>query len=388
MKKPIVVYIAGERQHAGKTVTSLGIISALCKLIDPKDIGYFKPVGQELVQLPTGEHIDKDVRIVKEFTDLDMPDLAMLSPVCVGSGVTREFISSENPQQKTAEYEQSIHKTMDYLSNKKLIIAEGTGHPGVGSVIGLSNARVANLLGAKILYLVGGGIGKPLDELEVDLTYFSHKNSKVNGILFNKVLPKKVEMMQKVLNEPFLNRFFPEWDPALQIFGYMPHVPYLNNPSMQLISQYFNVARRFNTENEDLWQMTCHNVRVMSLGWKFFMAERSLSPRDIAVIGAASHNRLNRIIEFSEALENDSLGGIILTCSDKRIPDPESVEMITASGIPALAVPDEAGAVDQILYKCFSNTKLQVYDQKKHEQIVDLFEEHFDAEKFVRSIGL
>ena len=57
MSKPVVVFIAGERQHAGKTVTSLGIISALCNHIDPADIGYFKPVGQELVTLPNGERI-------------------------------------------------------------------------------------------------------------------------------------------------------------------------------------------------------------------------------------------------------------------------------------------------------------------------------------------
>ena len=55
MKKPPVVFIAGERQHAGKTVTSLGVISAICKHIDPADIGYFKPVGQEMITLPNGE---------------------------------------------------------------------------------------------------------------------------------------------------------------------------------------------------------------------------------------------------------------------------------------------------------------------------------------------
>ena len=90
MSKPAVVFIAGERQHAGKTVTSLGLISALSNHIDPKDIGYFKPVGQEMITLPNGQRIDKDVRVVQEFTDLDMPDLGILSPVRVVSGITRD----------------------------------------------------------------------------------------------------------------------------------------------------------------------------------------------------------------------------------------------------------------------------------------------------------
>ncbi len=149
MKKPPVVFIAGERQHAGKTVTSLGLISALCNHIDPADIGYFKPVGQEMVTLPNGERIDKDVRIVQEFTGLDMPDLSILSPVRVVSGVTREYIASTNPRERTAGFEKAVQKTLEHLSDKKLIIAEGTGHPGVGSVIGMSNARVANMLDAR-----------------------------------------------------------------------------------------------------------------------------------------------------------------------------------------------------------------------------------------------
>lgn len=388
MSKPIVVYIAGERQHAGKTVTSLGLISALCKLIDPCDIGYFKPVGQEMVQLPSGERIDKDVRIVQEFTDLKMPDLSILSPVRVGGGVTRDYLSCAHPSKRTDAYELAISVTMQHLADKKLIIAEGTGHPGVGSVVGLSNARVSNLLNAKILYLVGGGIGKPLDELEVDLSYFSHKKSQVAGVLFNKVLPSKTDMMKATLPERVINRIFPEWDPALCVFGYMPQVKYLNNPSMQLISKRFKETRSFNEANEAHWQKPCRKVNVVSQGSETFVAADHLKPRDIAVVGAGSHRRLKRILDLNRSFTDSHLGGIILTCAGDQMPDEKARAMIIESKIPALAVPDDAGAVDQALYKCFSNTKLQLYDQQKHQQIEKLFSEHFDAERFIRTIGL
>lgn len=388
MKKPIVVFIAGERQHAGKTVTSLGLISALSKLVDPKDIGYFKPVGQEMVWLPTGERIDKDVRIVQEFTELDMPDLSKLSPVRVMDGVTRDYIECTNPKQRTAAYELAIQQSMDHLADKKLIIAEGTGHPGVGSVVGLSNARVANLLNAKILYLVGGGIGKPLDELEVDLSYFAHKKSNVAGILFNKVIPKKIEMMQEVLDESAIRRMFPEWDPALQIFGYMPQVKYLNNPSMQLISDPFKEKRAFNEHNNLMWQQPCRQVKMITQGSESFIAHEHLRARDIAVLGAGSHRRLKRIIEFNASLGNEGLGGIILSCSNEHMPCEKAVAMIEASGIPTLAVPEDAGTIDQHVYKSFKNAKLQLYDQQKHAQIKNLFANHFDAERFIQTIGL
>ena len=37
--KPKIIYIAGFRQHAGKTTTSLGMIHSLSRIFDPDDIG-------------------------------------------------------------------------------------------------------------------------------------------------------------------------------------------------------------------------------------------------------------------------------------------------------------------------------------------------------------
>lgn len=389
MQKPPVVFIAGERQHAGKTVTSLGIISAISKIIDPQDIGYFKPVGQEMVTLATGERIDKDVRIIKEFTGLNMPDMGMLSPVRVVSGVTRDYIKSDNPRAITAEFEKAIHNTMASLSDKKLIIAEGTGHPGVGSVVGLSNARVANMLKAKILYLVGGGIGRTLDELEVDLSYFSHHHSRVAGILFNKVLPDKLDMMADVLTEEALDRIFPEWEPSLKVFGYMPQVKYLNNPSMQLISSSFKGHRPIRGGRcAGAWHKACRKVKIISQDYEVFDPDRSLRPRDIAVLSAGSHRRLKNIIEFNNRLPDEKLGGVILTCANHSMPDEASANLLAESCLPAIAVQQDTADTDATLYKCFSNTKLQLYDRSKYQSIINLFAEHFDAERFIQAFGL
>ena len=388
MKRPPIVFIAGERQHAGKTVTSLGIISALTNHIDPKDIGYFKPVGQEMITLQSGEKIDKDVRIIKEFTGLDMPDMGMLSPVRIVSGVTRDYITGTQQREITARFEQTVHQTLDMLSDKKLIIAEGTGHPGVGSVVGMANSRVANLLDAKILYLVGGGVGRTIDELEVDLSYFSHHHSRVAGVLFNKVLPDKVDMMKEVLTEKALDRIFPEWDPALKIFGYMPQVKYLNNPSMHLISHSFKEHRTLKGgRSGTAWHQPCRKVKIISQDYDYF-DPAILKPRDIAVIGAGSHRRVKKIIEYNNSLPNDKLGGLILTCANNDSPNAETVALVADSCIPTIAVLKDTADTDATLYKCFSNTKLQLYDHMKHKLIVDFFAEHFDTERFIQTFGL
>ena len=384
MKKPPVIFLAGERQHAGKTTTSLGIISALCEHMDPADIGYFKPVGQEMVTLPNGERIDKDVLVIHQFTDLEMPDIGMLSSVRVVSGVTRNFIQSADRSEITREFEASIHRSLEALSHKKIILAEGTGHPGVGSVVGLSNARVANLLGARILYLVGGGIGRTLDELEVDLSYFAHNGSQVGGILFNKVLPNKLDQMASVLTEEAIQRIFSQWVPPLNVFGYMPQVEYLNNPSMELISASFPSMKPLNQALQRAsGQRPCRKVKIISQDYEEFNPAIRLKARDIAVIAAGTHRRLQRILDYSDSLNDDSIGGIILTCASEDYPDARTLEILAHTDVPAIAVEKDTADTDQVLYRCFRNTKLQLYDQQKHQMIVDLFKTHFDAERFI-----
>ena len=386
MKYPPVVFIAGERQHAGKTTTSLGVISALCQYIDPSDIGYFKPVGQEMVTLSNGERIDKDVLVIKEFTDLDIQTPETLSPVRVVSGVTRNYIQSNNREIISKRFENAITKSFNSLSKKKLIIAEGTGHPGVGSVVGLSNARVANLLNARILYLVGGGIGRTLDELEVDLSYFEHHKSQVGGVLFNKVIPSKLEQMSSVLTEEAIRRIFCSWNPPLNVFGYMPQVDYLNNPSMELISLSFPSMKPLNGAlNSESGKKPCRKVKIISQDYEEFNPYQRLRGRDIAVIAAGTHRRLKQILEYSDSLNDDSIGGIILTCASDDYPDSQTLEILSNTSVPAIAVEKDTAETDQVLYQCFRNTKLQLYDRNKHQMIIDLFQEHFDAELFIKT---
>ncbi len=52
---------------------------------------------------------------------------------------------------------------------------EGTGHPGVGSVVDMSNAQVAQLLGAPVVMIVEGGIGSTIDLLNMNLALFRER---------------------------------------------------------------------------------------------------------------------------------------------------------------------------------------------------------------------
>lgn len=383
-----VIYIAGFRQHAGKTLTSLGIISQLKKFLKPEDIGYIKPVGQELFTLPNGQKIDKDAKIIEKFALPDI-DMAEVSPVRLSGGVTKRFLKSEDPQQIIDEYEEAIHKAMLSMKDKKVIIAEGTGHPGVGGIVNLSNSRVSNLIGADVIYLAGGGIGKTLDMLEVDINYFQQMGVRVKGVVFNKVLPGKVDQMKEYVTEEYLTKRYSKDGSAIHVFGYLPEVDRLNKPSMELVSRKFSDAVLSGDRCGDFWKIPCYGVSIISKSYEDFYPEKHLKGGDIVLLSSSSRRRLKKIIEYNKNVsEEKRIVGIILTCMKESTCIDEGLEMLQNSGIPGIFVNEDTSSADEILYRCIKNTKLQSYDDVKNNKIEELFENHFDTEKLLKAFDI
>ncbi|MDD4735914.1 MAG: AAA family ATPase [Kiritimatiellae bacterium] len=391
MKKPQVIYIAGEQQHAGKTVVCLGLISQLRKFVDAADIGYIKPVGQELRKLPDGTRVDKDAFIIQKFCEFTDMNLKMVSPVRIASGVTKAYLEQMGPKSITDQYKQDILKAYESMSSKRVIIAEGTGHPGVGGVVRISNAVVSRLLNARVVYLAGGGLGRALDEMDVKLSFFRQGNCLVDGVIFNKVLPDKRDQMKNLITEKFLNHHFDGFGGLLNIFGFLPSVRNLNHPSMALIRETcFPFAEAVGDTQQESWRIPCSKTRLISLPNVYYNPDLHQDEgQELIVSGAGSINRLRKILHYNATIPPERrIAGIILTCAQEVKRSRVQRQMLERSGIPTLFVTEDTTQTDAMLYKCFSNTKLQLYDSWKHEQILKLFEQYFDSEKFVRVFGL
>src|SRR5437588_5852625 len=152
------IFIAATRQNDGKTTTSLGLIAAFQKYY-PR-IGYIKPVGQRFVEIEE-QKIDEDTVLMDSVFRLNCP-LVDMSPIAVEPDFTRKYLQSSNYEVLVKR----IQNAFDRVAwEKDLVLCEGSGHAGVGSVFDLSNARVAKLIGAKVIVVAQGGIGKPIDEV-------------------------------------------------------------------------------------------------------------------------------------------------------------------------------------------------------------------------------
>jgi BioD-like phosphotransacetylase family protein len=383
---PIVIYITGFRQHAGKTVTSLGIISRLRKIIDPSLIAYIKPVGHELVELPDGSLVDKDAEILRKFSGIPDLDPRMVSPVKLGSGFTQEYLRSPDHLRETRKLQDSILACLDRLSRKEVVIAEGTGHPGVGGIVGLSNADVANLMKASMIFLSGGGLGKALDMLEVDLSYFLYKKSRLRGLIFNKVFPDKMDGMKKLVTEDLLNNKYGAFGGPMRILGFLPEIGDLSKPSMRTIAEKYGDAEPLDNMTGELWEIPCGQTRIISMDAHAFKPEDYVRPLDVVIIAASSKRRTRMILEaYCGAKARIPIAGLVLTCGRTDSLDSEVRKEISAVGVPTLIVKDDTASTEQKILEIFDTTKLQSYDVRKITEIEDLFAQHFPMDVFLET---
>src|SRR3954454_17605069 len=237
------LFIAATRQNEGKTTTSLGLLSAIQKC-HPR-VGYIKPVGQRFVEIDE-QKIDEDTVLMDRVYQLNCPLLDM-SPIAVEPDFTRKYLESSNYDALVKK----IQKAFDRVAwEKDFVLCEGSGHAGVGSVFDLSNARVAKLLGAKVVIVTQGGIGKPIDEVALNQALFEKEGVEIIGVILNKVVEEKVSYVADFARRGLKRK-------GLDLLGVIPHRRLLSNPTVELIrdelnAESLNCARNPNNLIDDV----------------------------------------------------------------------------------------------------------------------------------------
>ncbi|HEY1490138.1 MAG TPA: AAA family ATPase, partial [Verrucomicrobiae bacterium] len=217
------VFIAATRQNDGKTTASLGLIAALQKHF-PR-VGYIKPVGQRFVEIEE-QKIDEDSVLMDAVYHLDCP-LVDMSPIAVEPDFTRKYLQASNNEALVKR----IQKAFDRVSwEKDFVLCEGSGHAGVGSVFDLSNAQVAKILGAKVIIVSQGGIGRPIDEVCLNQALFEKEGVEIVGVILNKVLGEKVDYISDFARRGLKRK-------GLDLLGVLPYERILRNPSVDLIRE-------------------------------------------------------------------------------------------------------------------------------------------------------
>src|SRR5215471_2100903 len=210
------VFIAATRQNDGKTTAALGLIAALQQHF-PR-VGYIKPVGQRFVEIEE-QKIDEDTVLMDSVFGMNCP-LVDMSPIAVEPDFTRKYLESSNNDALVRK----IKKAFDRVAwEKDFVLCEGSGHAGVGSVFDLSNAQVAKILGASVIIVTQGGIGKPIDEVSLNQALFEKEGVEIIGVILNKVIGQKVEHVTDFARRGLKRK-------GLELLGVIPHQRMLSSP--------------------------------------------------------------------------------------------------------------------------------------------------------------
>ncbi len=223
------IFIAATQQNDGKTTVALGL---MCNLKENfKKIGFIKPIGQRYLQ-EDGVKVDEDsVLIERTLKSCGIRcGLKDTSPVAVERGFTENYIV--NPQRKVIE--RNIKEAFKRVSkDRKMMIIEGTGHAGVGSVFDHSNAKVAKMLRSKVIIVSSGGLGRPIDEIVLNKSLFDREKVSVAGAIINKVLPEKYDKINRLVRKGLSRK-------GVDVLGVMPYNKILSSCTVRQIIEETN----------------------------------------------------------------------------------------------------------------------------------------------------
>ncbi len=216
------LYLAATGQNRGKTTAALGLLDLF--LTRGLTTGFMKPVGQRTV-IEDGQPADEDAVLMK--TVFGLPEsYSVMSPVHIPRGFTKAYIAGEVVEDLPARIV-AAHRT---FAGHDIVMIEGTGHAGVGAVIGLSNATVAALLGTPAVIISEGGVGRPIDEIVLNASHFGSHGVEVAGAIVNKVDLDAQPGIRRTLERGLANHGIP-------LLGVLPVRPILSNPTLEMIQE-------------------------------------------------------------------------------------------------------------------------------------------------------
>jgi BioD-like phosphotransacetylase family protein len=362
MKK---IFIAATKQNDGKTTASLGLICNLQNRF--KKVGFIKPIGQRYLE-GEGQKIDEDSVLIEEVCGIKC-GLKDMSPIAVEKGFTEGYIARPDKESISRQIKNAFGRVS---RGQDLVIIEGTGHAGVGSVFDHSNAYVAKLLGSKVIIISSGGIGRPIDEVVLNKALFEKIGVKVLGVIVNKVLPDKFEKISRLVRKGLERQ-------GINVLGVIPYDPVLSRPTIEQILEETDFELLC---GKPLMENTVSHVIVGAMHPREavkYITEDSLliTPGD----------RQDMIITALGCFRDDDksmlkISGMIL--SGESLPDKSTMDLLSKARIPVLLAKSDTYTVSSMVHDL--TVKLRSQDKVKVSSVVKLVKDYVDIDTILKGM--
>ena len=377
------VYLAGTGRNHGKTTFALGLMA---ELIDRGySTAFTKPVGQRYA-LVDEVPADEDAILMRHLFGLPDP-LADMSPVHIPRGFTRSFIRGEVVEDLSAKID-AAHQRLS--QDHDVLLIEGTGHAGVGAVVGLSNADVAARLRAPVVVISEGGIGRPIDHIVLNQALFARHGVPLVGAVINKVDADADPTLPDTLARGLARH-------GVDLLGVLPYRPMLSHPTLTMLIEQLH--GELLSSGEDMDRLIEH-VAIGS-GQARHVLEK-IGPGSLLIVQGdrqdiihttisanETQKRINREPGMLDRLRNrprfgripddpeyQLLAGIVFT--NGRRPGERDIAALRQAGIFALLVQDEIYPIASQIHGLLVKTHVQ--DRSKIEVIKKVVAQHFDVD--------
>jgi len=363
-------FVAATGQNVGKTTTCLGLLAGLKKRV--KAVSFLKPVGQEHIETETGLHVDKDVVLFKSHFKLQDPYEEM-SPVLFPRGFTRDYLDGKVDHSDLVQ--KITHSFTSITSRNTITVIEGTGHTGVGSIVNLNNAQVAAHLKCPVIMIASGGLGSSFDELTLNHTQCEKYGVKVAGVILNRVLDDKREMILD-----YIPKALKRWN--VPLLGCIPFNAFLSMPTMHDFELLFQTELLTGPEYR-----LRHFQHIGLVATSVEMYRTVIIPNQLIITPAGRDDiilaTLTRFWDLKISHPDDDLAtGIILT--GKTPPKDSIIEQIRRAKIPMLYAPVNSF----VAMKMINNytAKIRKEDTAKIEEAIKVVESHIDFDRLMQAI--
>jgi hypothetical protein len=359
------IFVAATEQNDGKTTIALGLFAALQRRLGR--IGFIKPVGQRFVEVE-GKRIDEDTVLIDQTFGVKTP-LEAMSPIAVEPDFTRRYIENSNNEFLVRRIQNSFDRT---AWEKDFVIIEGTGHAGVGSVFDLSNARVAHLLGSKVILVAGGGIGKPIDEVALNKALFDKEGVELVGVILNKIMPEKFEYVREFARRG-LERL------GIDLLGAIPEEPILSNATLGQICKSTRGAF-LNGKTKSRRRVQKIVIGAMNSGH----AMKYFKPGTLIITPGDREDVILAALSSSTLSENDghSIAGLVL--SGDLVPNTPIMELLKNSEVPTIASPLDSYTIASSIHSM--TVKTLPGDVEKIDKIQTLIDRYVEVDRLLSKL--
>lgn len=324
-------------------------------------VGFIKPIGPK-IEMFGDRMVDMDAALMAKAYGLE-DNISLMSPVALHKNFTKEFLAGKIDRNML---EDSIISAVKELEKQyDFLIIEGAGHAGVGSIIGLNNARVAHLLNAPIMIVTWSGIGSVVDALRLNLALFEKEKADVRLAIINKIRYDKRNQIIDLIGQAFS-------DSQLKITGGFNFSPILANPTLGHISRLLGLPLKATaTERSRI----IHHIQLGAASSQRVVD--SLLDSTLLVVTGSRDELLVTISSLYHIPEyREKIAGLIIT--GQAAVSSISQQIVEDSGIPYIRVHKTTADV----YTALSDdvAKITVEDQEKINWIKLHAEQEIDFE--------